>query len=411
MRIVNFKQLKSLLSRKFFDILFNNKTQYFKTDNVMINNEEQNFVIPGFYCSNISLEDSNSDSKEIIRVMGEFLMNNKSTGRYQLADGTTKSEDDILANYTYLSKTNNKNKEEQRKAKLNRLMGDFEPVSVDAPPQPYQEIKLQPQQQSIYRDVSGEIGYSPFAPNNFSDNVVKASTTIENYADNGQPHNGIITNKDLEDYINERKDMMFVKRQDYIGVPFHPQIEDFEISVLKKYETLSKLNLINLHISTPINYEFKNMAKAIGFMNLNTDTISEYIVNQLLTSKYFCISLKTALIQSLNDEINHEINHEKMIDSIKQVNDKLEGDMSSSISNDFVTVRMDMPDFEIIDVDNVFEKVKSATDFPSTIQNPDYVKENKNDIVIENTYQEVPVFTKEQITKINEIDSYLKSLL
>lgn len=347
----------------------------------MINDEEQNFVIPGFYCSNSSFD---SDTKEIIRVMGEQALKGKLTGRYQLADGTSKSEDDILTNYTFLSQTNDKNKEAEKQRKMKMLMGDFEPVNVDvdAQPQiqPQQEIQLKLEQQSIY---IGEIGYSPFAPNNFSANVIKASTTIENYAD-GQPRIGIITNKDLEDYISKREDMMFVKRQDYIGVPFHPQIEDFETSVLKKYDVVNNENVISLEIKTPINYEFKNLAKAIGFMNLNTDTISEYIVNQLLTSKDFCNSLKTAVIQSLNDEINHE----KMIDSTKQVNDLVP----------VASASMDIPDFEIVVDDSVSKNVKSDTD---------YVK----DIVIEDTYQEKPIFTKEQITKIDEIDTYLQSLL
>lgn len=363
----------------------------------MINDEEQNFVIPGFYCSNSSFD---SDTKEIIRVMGEQAIKGKLTGRYQLADGTSKSEDDILTNYTFLSQTNDKNKEAEKQRKMKMLMGDFEPVNVDvlyAQPQlqPFQEIQLKPEQQSIYKDVSGEIGYSPFASNNFSGNVIKAST-IENY-DDVPSRTGIITNKDLEDYISKREDMMFVKRQDYIGVPFHPQIEDFETSVLKKYDVVNNKNVISLEIKTPINYEFKNLAKAIGFMNLNTDTISEHIVNQLLASKDFCNSLKTAVIQSLNDEINHE----KMIDSTKQA--------MSSISNDLTPVAagMDIPDFEIVVGDSVSKNVKSDTDFLSTIQNTDYVK----DIVMEDTYQEKPIFTKEQITKIDEIDAYLQSLL
>lgn len=339
----------------------------------MINDEEQNFVIPGFYCSNSSFD---SDTKEIIRVMGEQAIKGKLTGRYQLADGTSKSEDDILTNYTFLSQTNDKNKEAEKQRKMKMLMGDFKPVNVDvdAQPQlqPYQEIQLKPEQQSIY---IGEIGFSPFAPNNFSNNVIKASTTIENY-DDVPPHTGIITNKDLEDYISKREDMMFVKRQDYIGVPFHPQIEDFETSVLKKYDVVNNENVISLEIKTPINYEFKNLAKAIGFMNLNTDTISEHIVNQLLASKDFCNSLKTAVIQSLNDEINHE----KMIDSTKQVNDLTP------------VAGMDIPDFEIVVDNSVSKNVKS-------------------DIVMEDTYQEKPIFTKEQITKIDEIDAYLQSLL
>lgn len=367
----------------------------------MINDEEQNFVIPGFYCSNSSFD---SDTKEIIRVMGEQALKGKLTGRYQLADGTSKSDDDILTNYTFLSQTNDKNKEAEKQRKMKMLMGDFEPVNVnvDVDTQPQIQQEIQPQQ-SIYRDVSGEISFSPFAPDNFSDNIITAPKRIEHYGSDVLPCTGIITNKDLEDYISKHKDMMFVKRQDYIGVPFNPQIEDFETSVLKKYDVVNNENVISLEIKTPINYEFKNLAKAIGFMNLNTDTISEYIVNQLLTSKDFCNSLKTAVIDSFNSEINHE----KMLDSIKQVNDKWSQTIGS-ISNYFTPVAdINIPDFEFVADDSVYKNVKSDTDFPSTIENTDYVK----DIVIEDTYQEKPIFTKEQITKIDEIDAYLQSLL
>lgn len=331
----------------------------------MINDQEQQFVIPGFYCSNITMD---SDNKEIIRVMGEQQIKNKPTGRYMLSDGKTKSEDEILTNYTFISQTGSKNMEDIKAEKLKRLMGDFQPIKVkdseiSNTPTDFLEITKPKDSQPNLSRIDSEENVRSIANETYLKKEEECNQlTIEN-----------------EKLCNE---IIILKEK---GVShFDPHLDTFEQSIIDKYRSVNN-STIALNVLAEIPIDFDGVSSAVKYLKIKPEQISEDIVNQMMRSTKFAESLKNVVIRKLtHDDVfeKEEVKEQPQPTTTHQPEEE--------------------PTIEETTTD----------DIESLISNMSYEPQPQPEPIIEiESVTNMTDYDQETVEKIKNIDDYLKSVL